>query len=161
MGSDREKLLAGVAKDRGLDDELAKQLLDEYQVAPPGKRTLIDQQPLKGLPEGGSSRSVVGRRTLLDQQSQPPAPVQQVSIMCPAVLPSLGPRSSFDDFRSRGLHEVLAALTSMRCGHSLMEATMSAAPRDRRPPLPSLTGRPAPPDPAGQAMWRAAERRAV
>jgi hypothetical protein len=79
----------------------------------------------------------------------------------PRAWPDRGTRqNTFDDFRSRGLHDVLAALTSLRGERGLMEATVSAA-RSRGQRVPSLTLRPAPLEQAGQAMWRAAERRAV
>jgi len=156
MGFDREKRFEGDPKDRGFEVDLVKQLLDEHRAARPGKRTLIEQQLAEGL---AGPRWAVGRRSLLD--ARPPDPAPHASVMNPAMSPSAGPLSAFDTFRSRSLHEVLAALTSMRCGRSLMDATLSAARKGTRPVLPSLTVRPAPPDPAGQAMWRVAERRAA
>jgi hypothetical protein len=158
MGFEREKRLEGDPKERELDDELARQLLDE-QVALPGKRTLIE--PLaEDHPEAAGAGVAVGRRTLLDRRGQPLSPAPPAPIAAQRVLPS-SLRLALGDFRSRGLHEVLAALASMGRRHRLMEATLSAARKTSRPGLPSLTMRPAPPDPAGEAMWRAVERRAA
>ncbi|HWU91286.1 MAG TPA: DUF4157 domain-containing protein [Kofleriaceae bacterium] len=160
MGFDREKRLEGGPRERGVGGELVNDLRDEHRPQP-GKRTLSEQPLLTWFMEAAGPRCAVGRRTLVDQDSQPPASTRSASIMDRAMSLWSGPRSALDDFRSRGLHEVLAALSSMRCGHGLMEATLSAARRATRPGPPSLTLRPALPDPVGQAMWRAAERRAA
>ncbi|HWO21689.1 MAG TPA: DUF4157 domain-containing protein [Kofleriaceae bacterium] len=128
----------------------------------PGKRTLVEQW-LAGdrRATGAGSWPAVGRQTLVERYYQPAVPAPRVSSAEPGVsLPPVAP-SVLDGFRSRGLHEVLAALASMRGQYGLMDAARSAAARATQPARSSLTVRPAPPDPAGQAMWRAAERRAA
>lgn len=135
MEFDREKRLEGDPRSRGHDGDLDRQSPEELQAARPGKRTLIEQWVADGLAEA-----------MVPWSSAPSWP---------------DPCSSLDDFRVRGLHEVLAALTSVRGGRGLLAATSSAARNAMHPSRPSLTSRPAPPDPVGEALWRATERRAA
>jgi Domain of unknown function (DUF4157) len=154
MGFDREKRLAGDPKRRGLDDDLDRRPVDEHRGIPPGKRTLVEQQLTAGYAEDIGSQLAVGHRTLLDRESQPHAPEPHAAIVEPVVSPWSGPWSAFDDFRSRAVHEVLAAVSSLPGGRGLVEAAAARATQ-------VLTARPAPPDPAGLTLWRVAERRAA
>lgn len=167
MGLERERRLAGAPEARELDGELGQQRADEHHVARPGQRTLVEQELTEARSGGASARLArvaVGRRTLLDEDTLPVAllaPAPRAGVTGSTLSTLSGPRTAFDEFRSRGLAEVLAALTSMPCSAGLVAATQWAASKATRAPLPSLTVRPAPPDPFGQAMWRTAERRAA
>jgi Domain of unknown function (DUF4157) len=143
MGFDREKRLANGPKHRGRDDDLDGPMRDEQRVPQPGKRTLVEQE-YAGI---ASWRFEVGRQPPLDRDSQPLASAPDAAIVEPVV----SPWAAFDDFRSRALHEVLAAVSSLPDGRCLVDAAAARV----------LTAQPAPPDPAGLALWRVAERRAA
>src|SRR5829696_3660954 len=155
MGFEREKRLAGDPKRRGLDDELDRRLQGELRALQPGKRTLVEQQLAAGYAEDVGSQLAVGRRTLLDRDRQSLAPAPHAASGEPVESAWSGPWAAFDDFRSRGLHEVLAAVSAMPGGRCLLDAAAERATR------PALAGRPTPPDPDGLVLWRAAERRAA
>jgi Domain of unknown function (DUF4157) len=150
MGFDREKRLAGDPKRRRFDDELDRRPLDAHRALQPGKRTLVEQ----AYAGDASWRFAVGPQTPLDRDSQSLAPAPAAATAEPAVSPGSGPCSAFDDFRSRGLHEVLAAVSSLPGGRCLVDTAAARATQ-------VLTARPAPTDPAGLALWRVAERRAA
>jgi Domain of unknown function (DUF4157)/Bacterial SH3 domain len=67
---------------------------------------------------------------------------------------------SLGHFQSRGLLEILAAISELQGESSLQEATLFAAKMSREPRSPSHRSISALPDLPGQTMWRAAERRA-
>jgi hypothetical protein len=161
MRSDREKCLASDSKNYGVDNESPEQPLAEQRDPQPGKQTLVEKQLLARLADGPHSGTAVGRQTLLDQNVDWPQPTPLAASTYSLASPSPGSRSVFDELRLRALHDTFAALALLRGGHGLIDATRSAARRASRPELISQTGRPAPPDPVGQALWRATERRAA
>src|SRR5262245_42305286 len=148
MGVEREKRLEGAPRERGRED-VVRELLEEHRTALPGKRTLIEQLLEEGLDDDLGAQGVGMRGPGAPDTGAPAAAGRGSSV------PAL------DGFRTRGLDDMLAALAVRRGGRALLAATLSAARRDAAPTRASLTARPAPPDPAGRAMWRAAERRAA
>ena len=150
---DREMQFAGEPK-RGEDEVLAR-LVEEHRTASPGKRILIEQELLllasgAELPPAGAP----GRRTRAGELGD------HAAARSPSYELDLG-ASAFDERRSQGLRDVLSALGGIRGGQGLILATLFEAKRSTGARLPSRTAWPSPPDPAGRAMWRAAERRAV
>lgn len=154
---DRQKLFITEPK-RGEDVDLAVRLLEAQLAAQPGKHTLIEQElaAIAGSSGGRVSSAVPGRQTRVGElggEGTAAARSRSDEI-------ELG-TSAFDRLRSRGRRELVAMLGVVRGGRSLIQAALSEAKRATSPVAPSLTIRPSPPDPVGQAMWRAAERRAV
>lgn len=147
--SQREELVEALARIHHLGLERSRELLRRAEQADearptPGRRTLlmseertedVPRPTLAGAPRAGEPG--------------------ELSLMGAA------PGPAFDELRSCGLHDVLVALDAVSGRRGLAQATLAAARRAVRPPMASQTGRPAPPDPSGQAMWRAAERRAA
>src|SRR5262249_50193402 len=140
MGFDREHRLDSELN-RLLDD-LARPEHDK-SVEVPGKRTrvaqLVDQ--LSAQERTRQRASGPGRRTLVER------------------LVSMATRLSFDDYRVAALRDVLALLGRKRKHRA---STVAAADQDvarRATPLGQIP--PGKADVNGQAMWRAAERRAA
>lgn len=158
MEFDHEKRFGIDPTDRELVDELVEKLLDEHRTARPGKRTLVEDRD--AVDE--ERTAAPGRRTRasrLENGAATDASPVPSWVAGTAGLPLQG--AAFDAFHARGLLDVLHALGDVRGGRCLMNAVLAIAHRVARPALPRVTVRPAPPDPVGQAMWQAAERRAA
>src|SRR5213078_626229 len=139
MGFDREHRL-DTELNRLLDDLAQPRSEDAVDV--PGKRTRVEQ--------------LIDRLTARHAQPHSAAPGRTTLV---ERLLAMAPQLSFDDFQVTALKDVLRSLGKRR---TLQGATLAAADREvaRRAtapaPLPDAHA-----GAGGQALWRAAERRAV
>jgi len=139
----------GFDREHRLDSELNRLLDDlarpegDSSIDIPGKRTRVEQlvDQLSAQERTRHRASGPGRRTLVER------------------LVSMAGRLSFDDYRVTALRDVLATLGRKRKLHaSTVAAADQGVARRATPPGRMPPGKA---DANGQAMWRAAERRAA
>jgi hypothetical protein len=144
--------------DRELVEDLVEKLRDDHRTARPGKRTQVEDReaPVEERTAAPGRRTSTARLENGAATDTSPVPSWFAGT---AGMPLEG--AGFEAFQARGLRDVLHALGAVRGRRCLMNAVLAIAHRAARPGMPQVTVRPAPPDPAGQAMWQTAERRAA